>query len=110
MQGWEPRRHSEDCLIGMCQDDAKKAARVPMITDWFGNCDKDVVVFQEAFSFDQELKRGMIAAGFCHYVTTTKGTRGSGLAIYSKSPIVYTNFVDWFDTFGPGEPASTVDE
>jgi exonuclease III len=96
-----------NCIIGghilACQKEIPKAARVTKITDWFANRDEDVVIFQEVFSFDQEIKRGMAAAGFCHYVTTSKGQTGSGLAIYSKFPIDYIDFVDWFDVFGVGE-------
>jgi hypothetical protein len=96
-----------NCILGgyvlACENDVPKAARVNKITDWFANRDEDVVVFQEVFSYDQEIKRGMAGAGYCHHVTTNKGQSGSGLAIYSKFPIVYTDFVDWFDVFGVGE-------
>jgi exonuclease III len=95
------------CVIGgyalTCQNDVPKAARVAKIADWFANRDEDVVVFQEVFSNSQEVKRGMADAGFCHHVTTNKGNSGSGMAIYSKFPILYTDFVDWFDAFGVGE-------
>jgi len=92
------------CLgdIFHCEEESKRALRVKKITDWFKDRDEDVVFFQEVWSFHGELKEGMRDAGYCNYVTTTE-QYGSGLAIFSKFPIMDYDFRDWFDAFGIGE-------
>lgn len=72
------------------------------MTAWFKDREEDVVLFQEVWSFHDELRDGMSNAGFCHYVTTEE-TIGSGLAIYSRHPIEKMDFSDWFDAFGIGD-------
>ncbi|KAL7532968.1 hypothetical protein ACHAWF_004300 [Thalassiosira exigua] len=92
-----------DCLPGArCQGDAEREARVKELTAWFADRDEDVVLFQEVWSHHGLLRDGMTAAGYCNFVKT-ESDRGSGLAIFSKHPIVEHDFVDWFDAFGIGD-------
>jgi len=89
------------CLIGddlpVCQELDGRAVRVAQIVDWYKSREEDVVLFQEIFSFKDEIKQGLSEAGFCHHVSTKREQEGSGMAIYSKHPIIDTDFVDFYD-------------
>eukprot|EP00594_Rhizosolenia_setigera_P006892 CAMPEP_0178945060 /NCGR_PEP_ID=MMETSP0789-20121207/3516_1 /TAXON_ID=3005 /ORGANISM="Rhizosolenia setigera, Strain CCMP 1694" /LENGTH=280 /DNA_ID=CAMNT_0020624891 /DNA_START=92 /DNA_END=930 /DNA_ORIENTATION=+ len=79
-----------------CQEAELRQVRVKEITDWFTkNNNKDVVLFQEVFSYHDLLIEGMTNAGYCYY-TTTKQKTGSGLAVFSKYPIIEQDFKKWF--------------
>ena len=75
------------------------------IAKWFSEREEDVVLFQEVWSFHDELRDGMSNAGYCHYIISTRSA-GSGLAIFSKYPIIKQDYRDWFDAFGKGESMS----
>lgn len=92
-----------DCIPGAkCQESTQRAERVKEIGKYFASRDEDVVLFQEVWTYHEELRDGMTNAGFCHYVMSER-SNGSGLAIFSKHPIIEEDFVDWFDAFGIGE-------
>ena len=69
-----------------CQNEDEREIRVQEIVNWFATRDDDVILFQEVWSFHDELRDGMSEAGYCHYIMTEE-TIGSGLAIFSKHPI-----------------------
>ena len=69
-----------------CQNEDEREVRVEEIVNWFATRDDDVILLQEVWSFHDELRNGMSAAGYCHYIMTEE-TIGSGLAIFSKHPI-----------------------
>jgi hypothetical protein len=52
----------------------------------------DVVVLQEAWVLFDEIRDGMVGAGYCHYAYDDRGSFGSGLAVYSKFPIEKHDF------------------
>lgn len=65
--------------------------------------DYDIVVMQETWEIMEDLRLGMVNAGYCHYVYDDRAFldldngygMGSGLAIFSKYPILehdFTNF------------------
>ena len=96
------------CLPGSqtkCQDENDREVRVSEITDWFNDRDDDdVVLFQEVFSFHDELRGGMSDAGFCHSIMQEE-TIGSGLAVFSKYPIDEHDYAGWLE-FGIGNDVS----
>lgn len=64
-------------------------------TDWFATPEAnqyDIIALQETWTNPIEVRDGMVAAGYCHYVYDDRGSTGSGLALYSKHPIVYHDF------------------
>ena len=69
-----------------CQNEDEREGRVEDIVNWFATRDEDVILLQEVWSFHDELRNEMSAAGYCHYIMTEE-TIGSGLAIFSKHPI-----------------------
>lgn len=69
-----------------CQEESGREARVKELTAWFGGRDEDVILMQELWSFHDQVRDGMAAAGYCNYVMTEHGGRGSGLGIFSKHP------------------------
>eukprot|EP00978_Attheya_sp_CCMP212_P031995 scaffold122950_cov52-Attheya_sp.AAC.4 len=52
----------------------------------------DVVVLQEAWVLFDEIRDGMVGAGYCHYAYDDRGSFGSGMAVYSKFPIEKHDF------------------
>jgi len=91
------------CAPGVrCQEENEREARIQEVVTWFEDRDEDVVLFQEVWSYHDELRDGMANAGFCHHVMTEEST-GSGMAIFSKHPIEEQDFSDWFDAFGIGD-------
>ena len=69
--------------------------RAKQITDWFANPEAnqyDIIALQETWTNPIEVRDGMVAAGYCHYAYDDRGSTGSGLALYSKHPIVYHDF------------------
>lgn len=89
----------------LCQETSAREARVKEIATWFQDSDWDVVLLQEIWSLHDLVRDGMTNAGYCHYVMTER-KNGSGLAIFSKYPIVEHDFIDWYDAFGAGEGAA----
>ena len=88
-----------------CQEESNREIRVGEIAKWFSEREEDVVLFQEVWSFHDELRDGMSNAAYCHYIISTRSA-GSGLAIFSKYPIIKQDYRDWFDAFGKGESMS----
>jgi len=71
------------------------AERARRITDWFSTSQGnfyDITALQETWTNPIEIRDGMAAAGYCHYAYDDRGSTGSGLALYSKHPIVYHDF------------------
>ena len=69
--------------------------RARRITDWFATPEAnqyDIIALQETWTNPIEVRDGMVAAGYCHYAYDDRGYTGSGLALYSKHPIVYHDF------------------
>lgn len=66
--------------------------RISKIVDWFAQRDDDIVLLSEAWTDSDTIKQGMTAAGFCHYVYDDRWMLGSGLAVYSKFPIMAYDF------------------
>ena len=95
-----------ECFLDFvaCQEESARGIRVQKLGEYFASnaVDADVVMFQEVFSFWEEVRDIMTNAGYCHYVTTQKRTEGSGMAVYSKYAIDNVDFIDWFDAFGDG--------
>jgi exonuclease III len=91
------------CAAGLvkCQDEGKRKKRVQEMSNWFKDRNEDVLLFQEVWSLHLELKHAMADAGFCHFVMTNERF-GSGLAIFSKFPIIEQDFRNWYDVFGIG--------
>jgi len=80
-----------------CQEELERYERVDEIAKWFETRDEDVIMVQELFTFHSRIRNAMYAASYCHYVATTSGLSGSGLAIYSKYPIEEDEFLPWPD-------------
>jgi len=78
-----------------CQEAPLRDARTDEIAIWMKTRDEDVIMVQELFSYHDKIRDAMIEASYCHYVATTYGLTGSGLAIYSKYPIEEHNFEEW---------------
>ena len=78
-----------DCLWDLvaCEEEPDRGQRVEKLAVYFRNRDEDVVMFQEVFSHWEDVRDVMAEAGYCHYVTTQKGSEGSGMAIYSRYPM-----------------------
>ncbi|KAL7507288.1 hypothetical protein ACHAXN_005612 [Cyclotella atomus] len=94
-----------NCSPGVrCQNAEERAARVTEITNWFLAREEGIVLFQEVWSYHDELRSGMSEAGYRHSVMTNE-EGGSGLAVFSRFPLDdgSTKFVDWFDAFGSGD-------
>jgi len=85
-----------------CQEGVKKEKRLKAIPKYFQGLTNspDVVIMQELFDEWEEIRDGMIQAGYCHYMTTTNSNWGCGMAVYSKYEIKKTDFEDWFDNRG----------
>jgi exonuclease III len=78
----------------------KRRVAVNDISNWLKETktDVDVILVQEQFDLTEEFKAGMIEAGYCNSVTDERGERfKSGLAIFSKHPIVDYDFWNWCD-------------
>jgi len=95
------------CVLGTdmapCQSTSEREIRVDEIAKWMKTRDEDVILVQELFSFHDQIRDGMIEASYCHYVATTNGNLGSGLAIYSKYPIEEHEFREWASWTTSGE-------
>ena len=69
--------------------------RARRITDWFATPEAnqyDIIALQETWTNPIEVRDGVVAAGYCHYAYDDRGSTGSGLALYSKHPILYHDF------------------
>lgn len=84
-----------------CQEAEARTERAKSIGEWFQDKDFDVVLLQEIWTNHEVIRDGMAASGFCHYVMTEKRA-GSGLAVFSKYPILEHSFKDWFDGIASG--------
>lgn len=82
-----------------CQEEHIREERVKEIGIWFQNRTEDIVLMQELWSFHNEIRDGMTSAGYCHHIMAEE-TYGSGLAIFSKYPIVQKRYAGWFEAFG----------
>jgi len=90
-----------------------KTKRLQAIPKYFENLSDtsspDVIIMQELFDRWEDIRDGMTQAGYCHYVTTTKGNTGSGMAVYSKYEITKHDFQDWFDSNQKGRKSSELE-
>jgi len=93
-----------------CQSESQRRERVKLFESWFKNREEDVIIMQELYTLTEEVIEKMNNAGYCHYVMNIFGTRGSGLAIFSKWPIVEADFIDWFDAIGIENPDHLTDK
>jgi len=78
-----------------CEPENLRAVRAPKIPQWFANRNDDIVFFQEMWSFSEEIKAGMLAAGYCGQTTSSSEDWGSGLGIFTKFEILETEFVSF---------------
>lgn len=99
------------CILGLyvCDGPEDRKERMTKLLAWMRTRDEDVVVVQELYDHQTEILEGMQSAGFCHYVATPYGQRGSGLAIFSKHPILDVDFVDFIDGFQIDNPEAFAD-
>jgi hypothetical protein len=79
-----------------CQHTDTQTERIGRMMEWVQTRDEDVIVFQELFNRKEQITKGMVAAGFCHYVVTPFGDDGDGTATFSKHPIGELDFWDYY--------------
>mmetsp|Transcript_36056 Transcript_36056/g.52845 ORF Transcript_36056/g.52845 Transcript_36056/m.52845 type:complete len:374 (-) Transcript_36056:42-1163(-) len=69
--------------------------RANKITNWFAAeeiASNDIVVLSGNWFWSSVVKEGMVNAGYCHFAFDGRGMLGSGLAFYSKYPIIQHDF------------------
>lgn len=84
----------------LARDGASRQRAVDGISQWLKDTktDVDVILVQELFDNTPEFKAGMIEAGYCNHVVDERYERTkSGLAIFSKIPIIDYDFWYWCD-------------
>mmetsp|Transcript_16065 Transcript_16065/g.37239 ORF Transcript_16065/g.37239 Transcript_16065/m.37239 type:complete len:352 (-) Transcript_16065:683-1738(-) len=90
--------------LGDCDTVDGRESRLKEIALWLSQRDEDVILVQEVWSLNDEVRTAISEeAGFCHSVMADKKEKGSGLAIFSKYPIVESDFRDFYDAFGAGK-------
>ena len=90
--------------LGDCDTVDGREFRLKEISNWLSQRDEDVILIQEVWSLNDEVRTAFSEdAGFCHSVMADKKEKGSGLAIFSKHPIIESDFRDFYDAFGAGE-------
>ena len=78
-----------------CEPDKRRRVRAQTLPKWFVDRDEDIVFFQEMFSYNTDIKNGMLEAGYCGQavVPDKNEAYGSGLGIFTKFEILETKFV-----------------